>query len=83
MKLIIGVLGPFIILVILFALPISLFSLIYFLSNYDYKFKSYETKKDLRKEILLKKIKKLNFKSTEVKLLIKKLMWLEDRQKTE
>ena len=76
MKLIIGVLGPFIILVILFAFPISLFCLIYFIVNYKPKPKLSKSKEDIQRTILIRKLKKLKYKRHEVKFIIKKLMWL-------
>lgn len=79
MNLIIGVLGPFIVLLILFSFPISLFCLIYFITNYKPKPKSYKSKKEIQEIILLRRLKKLRYKKNEIKFLIKKLMWLNNK----
>jgi hypothetical protein len=74
----ISVLGPFIILLILFFIPISLFTIIYYLSNIKTKEVGIRTSFQIRKDILIKKLKNYHIKSEQYKLLSRKLLWFKD-----
>lgn len=75
----ISVLGPFIVLVMLFSVPISLFTIIYYLSNIKVKEKVNRSSFQIQKDILIKKLKTYHINSDEYKLLSRKLLWLKER----
>ena len=75
----ISVLGPFIVLVMLFSVPISLFTIIYYLSNIKVKERVNRSSFQIQKDILIKKLKTYHINSDEYKLLSRKLLWLKER----
>jgi hypothetical protein len=76
MEVILSVLGPAIILIILFSLPISIFAIIYYLSNIPGKEYVKKTRLQLSKDRVINKLKRSKIESEEYKLLVKKLLWI-------
>lgn len=78
MEVILSVLGPAIILIILFSLPISIFAIIYYLSNIPVKEYVKKTRLQLSKDRVINKLRKSKIESEDYKLLTKKLLWIKD-----